>query len=240
MNYLKANWPAPPNISAVTTLRNGGSSQPPYDSYNLGLHVGDQNAAVYSNRRALRKSLMLPAEPIWLEQVHSARCIEVETASCRRADAAVTRSSHHPLVIMTADCVPIILCDSHGTVIAAIHGGWRGLDAGIIESTLKTMSHSAHDLMAWVGPAICASCFEVGDEVYQAFVKKDTAMKQYFHPIENKWLGNLAGISEHILKSHGVGLVFQSHQCTFEQKKHFFSYRRQAQTGRMATLIWFK
>ncbi|AHE67491.1 peptidoglycan editing factor PgeF [Legionella oakridgensis] len=240
MFNLAANWPAPENIFALTTTRIGGFSQPPYDSNNIALHVGDDETHVQKNRNQLRTTLMLPQEPVWLEQTHSNRCIVVEEESQRLADAAITRDKTYPLAIMTADCLPIMLCDAQGTEIAAIHAGWRGLVNGIIENTLAKMHSSSSDIMAWIGPAICQTCFEVGDDVWDVYVSRYPYTKEAFRKHNHRWLANLPQMAELILNTCGIAAVYQSSACTLEHEKQFYSYRREAQTGRMATLIWFK
>ncbi len=235
---LYASWPTPPNVSALTTMRTPGLSKAPYDANNLGLHVGDDETAVRTNRQSLVAALKLPKEPEWLEQIHSNHCVVVEEDKNRTADAAVTRSSAHPLAIMTADCLPIMLCNKQGTEIAAIHSGWRGLVNGVIENTLNKMQSSPEQLMAWIGPAICQSCYEVGGEVLDAYHNRYSFASKGFQPKGEKWLANLSLLAELVLNSLGILAVYQSNICTFEQKNAFYSYRREAQTGRMATLIW--
>jgi YfiH family protein len=217
-----------------------GQSKPPFDQNNLGLHVGDESAQVLANRNRLKNNLNLPADPCWLEQTHSDHCVIVENTSNRKADAAITKSPNHVLSIMTADCLPITLCNIEGTEIAAIHAGWKGLAAGIIENTCNQMQSGSQSLMAWIGPAICESCFETGEEVIEIFSKRYSFSKDYFLPKAEKYLGNLPDLAEKILNNLGIKNVFKSNACTFEQKKEFFSYRRESQTGRIATLIWFK
>jgi len=241
VSNLHANWPAKKHISAITTTRYPGMSLEPYASNNLALHVGDSENHVLANRAALRSSLKLPAEPIWLNQTHTNQCVRVETETLRDADAAVTRSKTHPLVIMTADCLPIVLCNQEGTEIAAIHAGWRGLLNGIIENTLAKMHADPSTLMAWTGPAICRNCFEVGQEVPDIFIQNYpyTAPAFHSHHNPNKSLADLAKIAELILNKHGVQAVYHANACTLEKENAFYSYRRASQTGRIATLIWF-
>lgn len=239
MKTKLANWPAPKNISAVCTTRVSGFSLPPYDNYNLGLRVGDNDEHVMKNRQELMANLHLPAEPQWLHQTHSTTCVIVEDEANREADAAITRSYQHPLIILTADCLPITLCNKQGTEIAAIHAGWRGLVNGIIENTVAKMQSSSQDLMAWIGPAICQKCYEVGSEVYETFTAKYAASQQAFKPVNSKWLANLPQIAEQILNELGIKAVYQSELCTFESETELYSYRRSSQTGRIGTLIWF-
>ncbi|WP_044012596.1 peptidoglycan editing factor PgeF [Legionella massiliensis] len=239
MSNLYANWPAPANVFALTTLRTQGSSKAPYDANNLGLHVGDNPHDVNANREALRLTLERPQDAEWLEQIHSDLCVVVEEDPNRVADAAITRSAKHTLAIMTADCLPIMLCNKQGTEVAAIHSGWRGLANGIVENTLSKMHSSPDQLLAWIGPAICQSCYEVGGDVLDAYQARYSFAPKAFKPQGEKWLANLPHLAEQVLNSLGVLAVFQSKICTFEQKKDFYSYRRTPQTGRMATLIWF-
>lgn len=234
-----ANWPAPSNITALSTTRLSGFSETPYNKNNLGYHVGDNPDHVAQNRQQLKEKLNLAAEPVWLEQTHSTTCIIPEIDSNRNADAAITRSSDHPLIVLTADCIPITLCNKQGSEIAAVHAGWKGLFNGIIENTLSKMNSEPSDLLAWIGPAICQKCYEVGDEVYLAFAEKYPKSTNAFQRSGSKWIANLPQIAELILNLKGVSAVYQSNLCTFELKNEFYSYRREAQTGRIGTLIWF-
>lgn len=238
-NYILANWTAPAHISAMTTTRLAGVSEGPYAHNNLALHVGDDAIQVGKNRQQLIESLSLPAEPIWLEQTHSTDCIVVEETPNRLADAAVTRNPAHALVVLTADCLPLALTNIKGEEIAMIHAGWRGLANGIIENTLRHMQSPDSDILVWIGPAICKNCFEVGDDVYNVFINRYPFTRVAFKAHGSKWLADLALIAELILNSLGVEAIFHSQACTYEQNNDFYSYRRQAQTGRIATLIWF-
>lgn len=240
MNKLLADWPAPDHIGSITTTRIGGASKPPFDSNNMGINTGDVKSHVEANHDALKKELNLPSEPIWLHQTHSNECVVVENDSNRHADAAVTRIKSNVLAIQTADCMPILVCNREGTEIAAIHAGWRGLANGIIESTLKKMKHQPSELIAWVGPSICASCFEVGEDVLQAFARAYPNMRDCFTPANSKWLADLPKLAQMIFAENGLISVYQSHECTKEQSNKYYSYRRDGETGRMATLIWFK
>ncbi|MBA2656192.1 MAG: peptidoglycan editing factor PgeF [Tatlockia sp.] len=239
MPNLYANWPAPPNVFALTTKRNLGLSKAPYEANNLGLHVGDNKELVNLNRKALKENLDRPRDAEWLTQTHSTLCVVVEEESNRVADAAITRCPNRTLAIMTADCLPITLTNRQGTEIAAIHAGWRGLVNGIIENTLAKMLSPPEQLIAWIGPAICQSCFEVGEDVLENFQGRYAFTTNAFKSKNEKWLANLPQIAELVLKSHNVLTVLQSNICTYERKDDYYSYRRNAQTGRMATLIWF-
>jgi polyphenol oxidase len=239
LNNLIANWEAPSNIRALTTLRTEGKSLAPYDQNNLALHVGDNEKHVHENRKALIKNLNLPGEPIWLNQTHTTKCIRVEEDDNREADAAITQKREFPLVIMTADCLPIVLCNKAGTEIAAIHAGWRGLANGIIENTLKKLISKNESMLAWIGPSICKSCFEIGKEVYDSFTGNYPFTKETFNINLKSSYANLPKMAELILNANGVKSVYHSDACTYELKNKFYSYRREKQTGRIATLIWF-
>lgn len=236
---LMANWPCPSTISALTTTRLLGVSQQPYTSNNLALHVGDKHEDVLANRLVLRQRLHLPQEPEWLEQTHSNHCVIVEQTQERSADAAITQDKSKVLAIMTADCLPIALCNQQGTEIAAIHAGWRGLLNGVIDNTLAKMTSDLADCMAWIGPAICKDCYQTGSEVYNEFHAHYSLSEHTFFKQQDIWHADLAKIAEEILYASGVNAVYQSGACSFENKNQFYSYRRDAQTGRMATLIWF-
>jgi YfiH family protein len=241
MNHIQAQWPAPANIRAITTTRSGGVSQADYAAFNLGAHVGDDQQHVMANRQLLRDSLQLPNEPIWLEQTHSTRCVNVDIPNfdCN-ADAAITRQKHQVLAIMTADCLPILLCNRQGTEIAAIHAGWRGLAQGIVDNTLSELQSKPDDCLAWIGPAICGQCYATGAEVLEQFVSRYPFADQAFIRQDQQWFADLPKLAELILQGHGISSVYPSHLCTFETNSQFYSYRRAAQTGRIATLIWFQ
>ncbi|MFC3907718.1 peptidoglycan editing factor PgeF [Legionella dresdenensis] len=236
---LPANWPAPANVRALTTTRQHGVSQGNYASNNLGLHVNDNAEHVFANRASVIQRLTLPSPPAWLDQIHSTKCVLLEQDNERQADAAITRSAGNVIAIMTADCLPILLCNRQGTEIAGIHAGWRGLVNGIIENTLTRLYSNASDMIAWIGPSICGKCYEVGDDVRNACLNHYAFAADYFMPHGNKWLANMPAIAEAVLKQNGIGSVYQSGACTFEEINHFYSYRRDQQTGRMVSLIWF-
>ena len=245
MLKLAANWLAPSHVNTVTTTRGYGNSKPPYHHNNLGLHVGDDPEHVLANRRGLITSLHLPKEPEWLLQTHSTHCINVDNDITRNADAAITHEPNRVLAIMTADCLPIMLCNQEGNEIGAIHAGWRGLVNGIIENSIAKLKSHPTQLLAWIGPSICQACYEVGDEVRRAILSQYEGLEACFIPSSQstqhtpKWMANLPKIAEEILKRLAINAVYQSNACTFEQKEYFYSYRRTPQTGRIATLIWF-
>jgi YfiH family protein len=235
-----ANWAAPPNIHALTTTRHHGVTQAPYDQNNLALHVGDCSTLVNQNRAELAKSLQLTHQPIWLLQTHSNLCVVAEEDNNRMADAMITRQKNLPLSIMTADCLPIVLCNQSGTEIAAIHAGWKGLANGIIENTITTMQSPSNTLIAWIGPAICQSCYQTGQNVQDIYVQRYPYTRATFKGDGKHCYTNLPKIAELILNTQGIDAVYQSNVCTFERYNDFYSYRRESQTGRMATLIWIK
>ena len=238
--YLTANWPAPAHIGALTTTRIGGVSLAPYHENNVGLHVGDNPAHVTANRQALIKTLSLPNEPVWLEQTHSNDCITVEEEENRTADAAVTRQKKQVLAIMTADCLPILLCNQEGNEIAALHAGWRGLAHGIIEKTVMKMQSHNKTIMAWIGPGICGQCYRTGEEVQHTYLHRYPFLTSHFYHKENHLYADLPKIADSILKKIGITSVYHANTCTLEEKDRFYSYRHSNETGRMVSLIWFK
>jgi YfiH family protein len=236
---VKPAWSSPPQIRACCTTRHGGVSQIPFDSLNLGLHVGDRVDDVLQNRRRLREDLLLPSEPCWINQTHSVEVVTLEQDDNRDADAAITREADRIAVVMTADCLPILLCNRAGSEVAAIHAGWRGLQAGVIQSTLAAMHASPQQLIAWIGPGITQASFEVGEEVYAAFVDPEPGAASCFSVNRpGHWLCDLGGLAESVLRRAGVAEVTRSPHCSYCDAESFYSYRREATTGRMASLIW--
>lgn len=234
-------WPAPSNVKAVSTTRRGGVSSAPFDSLNLGTHVGDDPQAVASNRARVHQ--YLPAAPLWLNQVHGTRVVDTGHAQVNvDADAAVAHTSKQICAIMTADCLPVLFCNDAGTVVGAAHAGWRGLCGGILEATIAAMQVPTEGIMAWLGPAIGPQAFEVGSEVRAAFLAHDPRSINAFLPsaTSGKWLGDLYQLARLRLESCGVTRTYGGEHCTFCDKDHFFSYRRDGQTGRMASLIWLE
>ncbi|MBL8249886.1 MAG: peptidoglycan editing factor PgeF [Candidatus Competibacter sp.] len=232
-------WPAPARVRAVSTTRRGGVSPPPYDSLNLAGHVGDDPACVAENRQRLAAAIGLSADPAWLHQVHGAAVVAAETVDAPvAADAAWTRKSGRACVVMTADCLPVLLCDRAGTVVAAAHAGWRGLAGGVIAATVAAMPVPSAGLLAWLGPAIGPEAFEVGDEVRAAFLALDAGNAACFRPSPaGRWLADIYALARRQLRGLGVAAVYGGEFCTFNDSARFFSYRREGKTGRMATLI---
>lgn len=241
LKVVEPAWSSPSRVRALCTTRHGGYSDAPYDSLNLAAHVGDDSNHVLANRELLQKTLSLPAEPNWLEQTHSTRVVILEENASRIADAAITRQTNNLAVVMTADCLPVLLCNRAGSEVAAIHAGWRGLADGVIETTLRQMQSPADELMAWIGPGISQQCFEVGDEVWDIFVAQGEHNQRYFKANRpGHWLCDLHGLATAILSRYGITEIARASACSYSDESCFFSYRRNASTGRMASLIWIE
>ena len=286
------DWPAPARVKAIQTTRQGGVSIAPYDSLNLGNHVGDNPLAVERNRILLNK--LLPSEPVWLEQIHgtlvadadraSSGCETVlmkqlairlgaqttrakslvmaqpadcgssriaappapdgSTAPCRggcqpQADACIARHRAAGCAVMTADCLPVLLCDAQGSVVGAAHAGWKGLAAGVIEATVLAMGIAPQSLMAWLGPAVRPEAFEVGDEVRAAFVAvQPQAALAFISGQPGKWFADIYALARLRLNTLGVTQIYGGGHCTYREREKFFSYRRDGATGRMGTFVW--
>lgn len=241
-HYIPAIWPAPKNVRAYTTKRTGGISSAPYDSFNFSLLTGDNEKNVLANRKKLQQELQLPQEPFWLKQEHTsiAICIEENTQPKPVvADASFTRAIGPICVVMTADCVPILVCDEKGSIVAAIHAGWKGIAAGIIAATLKAMNTEPTQLLAWLGPAIGPNAFKVNQDVYEIFCKKTPECVNAFNKKGGALFANIYELATIHLKKAGVTKIYGGDYCTFTQKELFFSYRRDGEkSGRMASMIW--
>jgi YfiH family protein len=237
-NWLEPNWPAPANVHAATTLRGGGVSQGVYSSLNLATHVGDEPCPVQQNREWLTRRLALPAEPLWLEQVHGNHVVDADGVhNTLTADASVTHQAGVVCAVLTADCLPVLFCAEDGQSIAAAHAGWRGLLAGILSNTLSAMQ--TNNVLVWLGPAIGPNCFEVGAEVREAFVQKNARFAAAFTAHgPTQYLADIYQLARIELMSVGVTKLYGGNFCTVTDQERFFSYRRDRQTGRMATLIW--
>lgn len=240
--FLYPDWPAPRNVRALTTTRAGGVSIAPYASFNLGAHVGDDPRAVQENRQRLYERARLPATPRWLTQVHGTDVIEADTAGDGvRADGAYTNTPEIVCAVLAADCLPIFVCDQAGTEVALLHAGWRGLAGGVIEAGLRKFRAPASELLAWLGPAIGASAYEVGADVRDAFVARDRAAAEAFAPkAAGKWTLDLYRAARDRLEKWGVREICGGGHCTVSEPELFFSYRRDGATGRMASLIWLE
>ena len=233
------DWPAPANVKALQTTRQGGISVAPYDSLNLGLHVGDDPVRVNRNRQSLAP--LMPSEPVWLEQVHGTVVANADAAGCRvQADACIARNRGSVCVVMTADCLPVLLCDEAGSVVGAAHAGWRGLCDGVIEATVREMGVAPQRLLAWLGPTIGREAFEVGGEVRTAFMAHDAKAAEAFtpHGDQGKYHADIYLLARQRLNALGVDRIYGENFCTYHQQDKFFSYRRDGVTGRMGTFIW--
>ena len=250
MSFITPEWSAPSSVKALVSTREGGVSQKPFDSLNLGDHVGDKLDHVLMNRAIFAKEL--PTEPIWLKQVHGTA---VSTPQSRllnqdspiQADASVTNLPGEVLAIMTADCLSVLFTNSEGSVVGAAHAGWRGLCAGILENTIIELLNLSNDknpanIMAWMGPAIGPNVFEVGDDVVATF--KDTGSPipaRAFKAIDHKpgkFLADIYKLAKGRLESSGVKIISGGEYCTVTDQKQFFSFRRDGETGRFASAIW--
>ncbi|MEK8088793.1 peptidoglycan editing factor PgeF [Thermithiobacillus plumbiphilus] len=241
--WIKPDWPLATSVGACITTRNGGVSEASYASLNLGAHVGDDPQAVARNRAMLRQKLALPAAPRWLEQVHGTEIVELDgqEAGIPRADGSITSTPGVVLTVLTADCLPVLLADTHTSRVAALHAGWRGLADGILEAGVTAMQRPLPTVHAYLGPAIGPAAFEVGDEVRARFLADDPASAQCFRPSPaGRWLADIYALARLRLESAGLKAshIHGGGRCTFSEAESFFSYRRDGETGRMASLIW--
>ena len=247
-SLILPDWPAPANVRAVVTTRHGGVSQAPYDSFNLAFHVGDEAPAVVENRRHLFNLLNEIAPcgpPQWLQQVHGTTVIDAFSEPKKRAqsvpeaDAVTSTQRGLPCVVMTADCLPVFFCNETGTRVAVAHAGWRGLCYGVLENTLAKFENPA-EVMCWLGPAIGPDAFEVGEEVRQEFITAYPAAVSAFESTSQpgKYLADLYELARQRLTRAGVGMISGGGLCTYTDAERFYSYRRNSQTGRMASVIW--
>lgn len=264
ITFIEPTWPAPPNIRALTTTRWGGKSVHPYASFNLAKHVGDNPDHVDQNRQLLQEALSLPAEPYWLNQVHSNRVWILhpnhpESAALQRhssiqsslnepqsleptADGSYTESANLVCAVLTADCLPVLLCNRQGTAVAAIHVGWRGCLGGILANAVASFKSPPEEILAWLGPAIGPKAYEVGEDLFDAFTQHNALMAKAFEPRPHqKYQANLYQLATLALESNGVKSVYGGEHCTYTENKSFFSYRREGGiTGRIASLIWIR
>jgi YfiH family protein len=269
VDWVEPDWPAPSGVRALSTVRSGGVSLAPYASLNLGDHVGDEPPAVTENRRRLVVEAGLPAEPVWLAQVHGVTVADLDaqgslgamgsataaggagatlragatpTASAiLTADAAFTRRPGRVCAILTADCLPVLLTEESGGVAAAAHAGWRGLAGGVLEATVRALRVPPGRLMAWLGPAIGPAHFEVGAEVREELVKEDAGAEGAFTlNARGRFMADLGALARRRLAALGVGRIYGGGRCTHADAERYFSYRRDGETGRQATLIWLE
>ncbi|MBL8354847.1 MAG: peptidoglycan editing factor PgeF [Delftia acidovorans] len=244
--WITPDWPAPARVRAVTTTRNGpGASQPPHERFNLGANVGEDPGVTAANRASLLRALALPSVPSWLRQVHGttvhavATAMRVAVGAEPEADAAVTRVAGAVLGVLTADCLPVLLCADDGSEVAAIHAGWRGLRAGVIEAACAQLRAPGPRLLAWLGPAIGPVAYEVGAEVREAFIADDPAAAAGFRVARrDHWYCDLYALARMRLARLGIERIHGGEYCTHGEPQRFYSYRRDGVTGRMATLVW--
>ena len=240
--WLLPDWPAPAHVRAFVTTRQGGTSQGEHGTMNLGMRCGDDPGRVERNRLLLREHL--PEMPRWLTQVHGAAVADLDAAGARDgaiADAAVVAMPGRVAAVLTADCLPLFLCDAAGRRVGVAHAGWRGLAAGVLENAVAALRSPPGDVLAWMGPAIGPQAFEVGPEVREAFLAVDARAAQAFRPHgEGKFLADLYALARQRLGRAGVARVSGGGHCTFTQGDRFFSYRRVRQSGRMAAVIWIE
>jgi YfiH family protein len=250
-SWIEPDWPAPDGVRALSTFRSGGASVPPYASLNLGDHVGDLPETVAENRRRLAMQAGLPAEPVWLGQVHGINVADLDAAGdlggtgpagrVGPADAALTRQPGRVCAILTADCLPLLLTADTGDLVAAAHAGWRGLAAGVIEATVQALKVPPQRLMAWLGPAIGPKQFEVGAEVRAALLQGDSGAQEAFVPnARGRFMADLSALARRRLAALGVDRIYGGGECTFTAADRYFSHRRDGVTGRQATLIWLE
>ncbi|MCF7985342.1 MAG: peptidoglycan editing factor PgeF [Thiohalocapsa sp.] len=251
LDWLEPDWQAPPNVRAAASTRAGGVSSGPFESLNLAAHVGDDPARVAANRARLAATLELPSEPTWLEQVHGCDVHVLEAAAAGGkparsteampavADAAVTSTPGRVCAVLTADCLPVLLCDRAGTAVAAVHAGWRGIAGGVIEAAVARIGPPPQELMAWLGPAIGPEAFEVGPDVYDCFCAHSEAAATAFRPgTGDRFFADLYELARQRLAASGILAVAGGRYSTVADTDRFFSFRRDGRTGRMASLIW--
>jgi YfiH family protein len=250
IDFIVPDWTGvPANVGALSTTRRGGVSRAPYGDgaggggLNLGTHVGDRPEDVMHNRVLLRS--LLPAEPAWLSQIHGTAVLDAaRTSGVPEADACIAAEPGAVCVIQTADCLPVLFCDTQGRVVGAAHAGWRGLAGGVLENTLAAMRGAgAEEILAWLGPAIGPDRFEVGEDVLAAFTERGQETRPAFKPIPGrpgKYLADIYSLARTLLRKAGVAGVHGGGACTVTDERRFYSYRREKTTGRMASLIWLK
>ena len=239
LSWIPAKWDAPPGINAGITTRTGGFSNAPFNEFNLASHVGDNELYVRKNRNKLIFDLKLKNEPVWLNQIHENRIVNADGNINHFADGAITSTPGIPCVVMTADCVPLLMCNRAGNKVAAIHIGWRGLSSGILTNAIKAFDTNPEEILVWIGPHIRQKHYKVGIEVYRQCVEHDKNLEIAFNKInDNHWYASLELMIQHILKKKDIHCINWSSYCTYADDNLFFSYRRDKTTGRMACLIW--
>lgn len=239
LDIIVPDWPAPAHIRALCTTRGGGVSRGGFASLNLADHVGDVPEHVSENRLRLRQNLHLTSQPQWLHQTHGIEVIDLDRSHSREGDAAVTSTADMIAVVLTADCLPVLMCNTEGSEVAAAHAGWRGLLNGVLEQTVLQMHSSAVDLLVWLGPAIGPQQFEVGEEVRQAFMQHSTDNAPFFAPTHpGHYLADLYAIARLRLNKLGINHIYGGEFCTYSDTQSFYSFRRDRNCGRQASLIY--
>jgi hypothetical protein len=237
--WLAADWPASAAVRAGITTRGGGVSAPPYAQFNLADHVGDDADAVHANRARLGRGLGLPSDPFWLRQQHGARVVAAAGADKRPADGCHASLPGQVCAVLVADCVPLLLADAAGTQVAAVHAGWRGIAAGVIDAGIAAMRAPAGRLLAWIGPCIGPANYEVRTDMRDACLGADPGATACFDPAApGRWRADLPALVRRRLRAHGVTAVYSAGLCTHARGDLFYSHRRDGRTGRMAALIW--
>ncbi len=236
------NWPASPRVKAHTTTRHGGFSQGEYASFNLAENTEENFAIIERNRALLRQELQLPAEPLWLKQVHGTTVVQADQQQPPiTADASFTRATNTVCVVTTADCLPLLICDKKATCVAAVHAGWKGLAAGVIEAMLETLQIPGDQLLVWLGPAMGPQAFKVKEDVLQQFIAVDPQAIQAFTKISaDQWLADIYLLAKQRLARYDVNAIYGGEYCTYTDANRFYSFRREQKTGRIASLIWLQ
>lgn len=240
-SYILPEWPAPKNIHSAVTTRIGGFSKGDFNSFNLATHVEDNNNDVHQNRQQLITDLALKTEPNWLTQVHGDTCVDLDNYPSKQleADACLTKQSNTPCAVLTADCLPILLCNQQGSEVAAIHAGWKGILNGVIAATIDSMHSEPDTLLAWLGPAIGPQAFALNGKLRLDFIQHNPQNGNSFEQHNDQWLANIYQLASNDLNRCQVNQIYGGEFCTVNDEKRFFSYRRdQGKTGRMASLIW--
>jgi purine-nucleoside/S-methyl-5'-thioadenosine phosphorylase / adenosine deaminase len=244
LELIRPDWPAAPQIAAVATTRTGGHSTGCFAGLNLAEHVGDEPERVARNRRILAAELDLPEAPRWLEQVHGEQVVDAaEVSAPTAADSIISATPGQVCAVLTADCLPVLLCDRQARHVAAIHAGWRGLLAGVIEASVEAFERrrvAASNILAWLGPAIGPSAYEVGSDVWEVCsYRYPDGLSALVSGRPEHWQMDLYALARGILERAGVTAVYGGDYCTFADQR-FFSHRRDGVTGRQATLIWLQ
>ena len=234
----------PSNIKLLSTPRflDGGRSKGNFENFNLALHVDDEQSSVLENRDLLLRQYILPSTPVWINQTHSKITVDAYSiSSIVDADASYSKKPGTVCAVLTADCLPVFICNKDGTAVGIAHAGWRGLVDGVIESLIESLDCNGEDLIVHLGPAISQLSFEVGGEVKSQYLSKNKNFENSFAYLNNKYYLDLYDAARVVLKSFGVSLISGGDRCTYKESDQYFSYRRDGErSGRMAHLIWME